>query len=176
MGALASIASILFSVAPLASRLVGGGSGSGWVATTLQLLGKFLNCAATPAEIQVKLKELDTQKLIALAQIDAELQMQMMSCDMEIVTAQSEINAQEAASDDKFKSRWRPFIGWICGSSFALIVFWNLILMPILVACGVDISKYQTLASTGVDLILAFTPAMLGIGGMRTYEKFKGVS
>src|SRR5262245_42775139 len=33
--------------------------------------------------------------------------------------AQVEINKIEAASDDRFKSGWRPFAGWTCGAGLA---------------------------------------------------------
>lgn len=95
-----------------------------------------------------------------------------LAADTEIVKAQIATNATEAASSSLFVAGWRPFIGWTCGAAFA----YKFVLAP---------AAAFALTATGhqVDLpVLDFTEmstvllGMLGIGGLRTLEKIKGVA
>ena len=81
------------------------------------------------------------------------------------------LNKIEAGSDDKFKSRWRPFIGWVCG--FGLV--YATILYPFLqwVSAIFGIAAPPNL-ETGV--LLTTLGGMLGLGGLRTVEKAKGLT
>lgn len=95
--------------------------------------------------------------------IDAELQAMQMQAD---------VNQVEAASADPFTSRWRPFIGWVCG----LALCWHYIGRPLaewaLLMAGRDI---QIPAVDLGDLIVILL-GMLGLGGLRTTEKIRGVT
>jgi hypothetical protein len=89
-----------------------------------------------------------------------------------MVQGQLEINRAEAASSSGFTSGWRPAIGWICG--FAL--FLQYIARPLLLWAGV-ITGHQFPLLPGIDDSLwQLLLGMLGLGGLRTYEKVKGVS
>jgi roadblock/LC7 domain-containing protein len=66
-------------------------------------------------------------KAAAAAAVASLQQMQMQGALQEemaqlqaITSAQSDVDKIEAASTDKFTSRWRPFIGWICGCGLAV--------------------------------------------------------
>ena len=91
----------------------------------------------------------------------------------EQMLAQLEVNKAEAASGSLFKGGWRPAIGWICG----LALFWSFILQPFLVffllVFGVDMPPLPELNTSDLMPILL---GMLGLGGLRTFEKTKGVS
>jgi hypothetical protein len=88
------------------------------------------------------------------------------------ITGQLEINKVEAASSSAFTSSWRPFIGWVCGVGCA----WNWIGLPVttfvLTALGYRINVLPADLSEMLPLLLG----MLGIGGLRTIEKVKGVA
>jgi hypothetical protein len=91
----------------------------------------------------------------------------------EIALAQIEVNKAEAASTSLFKGGWRPFIGWTCGTAFA----YHFVLQPVLVFALVafgqpvpDLPKFE------MDALMTVLFGMLGLGGLRTFEKFKGVS
>jgi len=88
------------------------------------------------------------------------------------MTAQTDINKVEAASDSIFVSGWRPAIGWICGAGCA----WNWVGLPIakLVCALAGYSVTLSMANTGEMMPLLL--GMLGIGGMRSLEKIKGVA
>jgi hypothetical protein len=91
----------------------------------------------------------------------------------EQVLAQLEVNKIEAASGSLFKGGWRPAIGWICG----LALFWSFILQPFLVffllVFGVDLPP---LPEVGTADLMPILLGMLGLGGLRSYEKVQKVT
>ena len=91
----------------------------------------------------IKGKEMDPQRLIEL---------------------QAEINKVEAQNRSMFVAGLRPFIGWICGLAFGF----HYIIMPLLLA-------YTDIEPVEFDTNSIFTVimGMLGLGGLRTYEKLK---
>jgi len=80
--------------------------------------------------------------------------------------AQLDVNKTEAAHKSLFVAGWRPFIGWVCGVSMAF----NFIGVPIGVAFGL------TLVPLELTVMMPVLMGMLGLGGLRTYEKVKKVS
>jgi hypothetical protein len=88
------------------------------------------------------------------------------------ITGQLQINQVEAASASVFVAGWRPFIGWVCGAAFA----YKFVLAPAaafaLSAAGHPITL-PVLDFTEMSTVLL---GMLGIGGLRTLEKIKGVA
>lgn len=91
----------------------------------------------------------------------------------EIAIAQIEVNKVEAASDSVFKGGWRPFIGWICGISFAYHFVLQPLLMFILTYIGFPIPDLPEFDMASLMTVLM---GMLGLGGLRTFEKYKGVT
>ena len=89
----------------------------------------------------------------------------MKELDLAIDKGQIEINKTEAAHKSIFVAGWRPFIGWVCGCALA----YHFILHPI-VEAFVDIPDIDA------GMLMHLVLAMLGMGGMRTYEKMRGVS
>jgi hypothetical protein len=91
----------------------------------------------------------------------------------ELATAQIEVNKAEAASGSLFKGGWRPFIGWVCGGAFA----YHFVLQPVIVfgvlTAGVDLPP---LPEFDMASLMTVMMGMLGLGGLRTYEKQKGLS
>ncbi len=91
----------------------------------------------------------------------------------QLAMSQIEVNKAEAASGSIFKGGWRPFIGWVCGLAFA----YHFILQPILVfifaATGANLPE---LPEFDMGTLLPVLGGMLGIGGLRTYEKQKGLT
>ena len=87
--------------------------------------------------------------------------------------AQLEINKAEAASGSLFKGGWRPFIGWTSGIAFAYHFVLQPLLVFVLTASGVDL---PALPEFDMSTLLTVLGGMLGIGGLRTYEKQKGLT
>ena len=91
----------------------------------------------------------------------------------ELALAQLDVNKAEAASSSLFKGGWRPFIGWTCGAAFAYHFVLQPLLVFVLVTAGEpvpDLPKFE------MDALMTVLFGMLGLGGLRTFEKFKGVS
>ena len=100
-----------------------------------------------------------------------------------IQTGQIEINKIEAKSTSLFIAGWRPFLGWVGGFAIA----YTFIVQPFMWWCvKLYIAFSQNVLSTeqlealkpvvlDTSLIFNLVLALLGFGGMRTYEKFKKV-
>ncbi len=91
----------------------------------------------------------------------------------EAMLAQLEINKAEAASGSLFKGGWRPFVGWTCGIAFA----YHFVLQPLLIFIFAYIGlETPDLPEFDVGTLLPVLGGMLGIGGLRSYEKTKGLT
>tara|TARA_R100001126_G_scaffold85234_1_gene53700 strand:+ start:491 stop:892 length:402 start_codon:yes stop_codon:yes gene_type:complete len=87
--------------------------------------------------------------------------------------AQLEINKAEAASGSLFKGGWRPFVGWVCAVAFA----YHFVLQPLLIFVFAYIGlETPDLPKFDVGTLLPVLGGMLGIGGLRSYEKTKGLT
>lgn len=106
----------------------------------------------------------------AAAQAKLELEKQAMAGDLQVQLAQLDINKTEAASQDWFERDWRPFIGWICGSALA----YTYIVQPFLTFALVAFGKQVALPALSLADLLPVLFALLGLGGMRSYEVVKG--
>ncbi len=90
-----------------------------------------------------------------------------------LALAQIEVNKAEAASGSVFKGGWRPAVGWVCASAFA----YHFVLQPILLfAVALTGTELPTLPEFDMSTLLPVLGGMLGIGGLRTYEKKKGLT
>ena len=86
--------------------------------------------------------------------------------------AQLEVNKVEAAHRNVFVAGWRPFTGWVCASALA----YHFILEPIIVF-GLALNNIQlTLPQFDMGSLLTVLMGMLGLGGLRTFEKTKGLT
>ncbi len=86
--------------------------------------------------------------------------------------AQMAVNAAEAAHTSVFVAGWRPMIGWAC--ALALII--QYLAGPLAVWIG-DLTGNPLPAPPKLDAVLwELMFGMLGMGGLRTYEKLKGVA
>ena len=101
------------------------------------------------------------------------LELESRRIDQQNAMAQIDVNKTEAQSASLFVSGWRPFVGWVCG--FAL--FYVAILEPTARFTAQVIFAYAggfPVIDTTITMQVLF--GMLGLGGMRTYEKAKGVA
>lgn len=91
----------------------------------------------------------------------------------EAAMAQVEVNKAEAQHRSIFVAGWRPFIGWTCGVALA----YHFVLAPLIVFgvawYGAEIPEIPTF---DMDSLMTVLLGMLGLGGMRTFEKAKGIT
>jgi len=97
----------------------------------------------------------------AKAKFESELRDSLQGWDKQ----QNEVNAVEAQNSNIFVSGWRPAIGWVG----AIGLLYQYLLRPIAVGAGWH--DLPTLDSSLMELVTA----MLGMAGLRTYEKTLGV-
>lgn len=105
---------------------------------------------------QAKLKLLELQK----------------SGELAAMTAQTDINKVEASSSSLFVSGWRPAIGWVC----ALALAYQYLLRPLSGSIGAIFGVTIPPLPGLDDNLWQLMMGMLGMGGLRTYEKTQGVA
>ena len=83
----------------------------------------------------------------------------------EIAIAQIAVN-KEDAKGAWFQAGWRPAVGWVCVAGFTV----NFLLSPLLAPFGIVVPQADT--STMLPVLMG----MLGLGGLRSYEKKNGLT
>ena len=78
----------------------------------------------------------------------------------------------EAGHRSIFVAGWRSFIGWVCGFALA----WLFILFDLLTWITVNFFPHVTAIPllTGAETLVTVLMSLLGLGAMRTAEKFGG--
>jgi hypothetical protein len=86
-------------------------------------------------------------------------------------SAQVDVNKAEAANSNMFVAGWRPFIGWVCGSACA----WNWIGLKMALFVAALFGSQLSLQPANLEEMMPVLLGLLGLGGLRTYEKVQGV-
>jgi hypothetical protein len=85
---------------------------------------------------------------------------------------QNAVNAVEGGNNAVFVSGWRPAIGWVCACALAF----QYLVRPLLLSLS-SVMHWQSFNLPGLDDNLwQLMMGMLGMGGLRTFEKIKGVT
>jgi len=107
----------------------------------------------------------------AKRQAEAEFVRMAAEGELKQIIAQLEINAKEAAHPSMWVAGWRPAVGWVG----ALGLFYASIGHPVL-SWFSSTQGWPVPPSVDTDLLWVVLSGMLGIGGLRTFEKTKGVA
>jgi hypothetical protein len=121
------------------------------------IIGKAVVDVDKKKEIEFKVKEL-------IDRADERYHTELM--------AQTEINKVEAAHSSVFVAGWRPFIGWTSGVGLAYVF----VLAPFIEFFARMYGYDGPVPHPNTNELMALIMAMLGIGGLRTYEKFNHVA
>lgn len=107
------------------------------------------------------------------ARAQEQIESQMLVAMTSLVQGQLEINKQEAQHSSVFVAGWRPAIGWICGAG--LLTHYLVLPLVVWVAFlfGANLEGAPNLEIGDLMVLLG---GMLGLGGLRTYEKRLGVA
>jgi hypothetical protein len=108
------------------------------------------------------------KRAVAEREIKAQLTTHLAQIDL----AQLGINKVEAAHRSIFVAGWRPFIGWTCGVALC----YSYVLQPITIFIMIQTGHVVPLPEMDLSAMMPVLMGMLGLGGLRTFEKFKGVS
>jgi hypothetical protein len=109
------------------------------------------------------------------AQADAaklELLKLQQSGELTAMTAQTDIDKEEAKSASLFVSGWRPAIGWVCALALAYQYLIRPLAGTVASIAGIVIPPLPGLDDNLWQLMMG----MLGLGGLRTFEKTQGVA
>lgn len=125
------------------------------VAAGLQVLNKFI---PDPA---------------AKAQAEADLRASLQAWDK----SQTDVNAVEAANPNLFVSGWRPSIGWTCSITLALYYIPLAVISNALwVWSCLETKTLVPHPDMGMQDMMGLLGSILGLGGMRSWEKYKGLA
>ncbi len=158
------------------AQLMGGGAGEafkgiGALAKDIRaaITGKSVLDATAQAEIELKLAAMEQAATMAAMQYDT-TQMQ----------GQVEINKLEAQSGNWMASNWRPLTGMVCVAAMALVFIVKPLLPWMVQIGGIIVGNKNTyvppIPDIPIDQLMILLTGMLGLGGMRTAEKIKGVA
>lgn len=140
----------------LDSILTGGLSNI--VSTGMEIVNKFIEDPNKKMEAQLEMLRITQSS--EFKELDFQLQQMQM---------QAEINKIEAASENIFKSGWRPAVGWVCVAGF----FMQVMMFPSIEAIC-NLFHYSFVRpEMDVELIITTLGGLLGLGTMRTIEKIK---
>ncbi|MBV1775308.1 holin family protein [Burkholderiaceae bacterium DAT-1] len=120
------------------------------------VVDKFVTTDKERLELQIERDKADMDQTYRMALLDQQLNV-----------AQTEVNKVEAANPSLFVAGWRPAIGWVC----ALALFYQFLIYPVLLWLWPERKPGELDLNSLYPLIFG----MLGIAGMRSYEKLKGV-
>jgi hypothetical protein len=123
-------------------------------------------------EIGAKLLDKVIPDKDAREKAQAELLKAAQSQDFQLSLAQIKVNEEEAKSDSLFKSGWRPSIGWTCSIAFIL----HFVAFPFINFIIVALGYKEVVISFDMATLMTVLGGLLGIGGLRTYEKLKGIN
>lgn len=97
---------------------------------------------------------------------------QQLAAVLSMVQGQLAINQAEASNESSFVAGWRPFIGWACG----MACVWNWMGLPIAKLALALAGHSIALSPADLSEMMPVLMGMLGLGGLHTFERVKGVS
>jgi len=112
------------------------------------------------------------QKQTELAEIQLGMQRDAAAAVAQQLHDQSAVNQAEAANPKIFIAGWRPFIGWVCGTGLAT----QFVVGPFVTWIAALVGHPVVFPSLDMGTLLTLLLGMLGLGGMRTFEKVNGVN
>lgn len=112
-------------------------------------------------------------KIFPDADSASKAKLELLKMEQEGAFKQLDVNKEEAANSSVFVAGWRPFIGWVCGAVFAYTYLLQPLIVFLIVYTGHPLIELPKLDNSEVMTVLL---GMLGLGGLRTYEKVKGVA
>jgi hypothetical protein len=96
------------------------------------------------------------------------------SGDLAAMAAQTNINAIEAANPNMWVAGWRPGIGWVCGAGLAMAYVVGPLVELVIALVAVAHGKPFVAPVVDMNTLSPILLGMLGMAGLRTYEKVQG--
>jgi len=102
----------------------------------------------------------------------AQAKIKLKELENELQTKQMDINKVEAGHKSIFVAGWRPALGWI----IVIILGYSYLFQPFIAMTLKIIGKDVELPNLNLDQIFPLILGMLGLGGLRSFEKSKGIA
>ena len=110
-------------------------------------------------------------KFVKDKDLQAKLDHELKTLFHEANLAQIDLLKEDAKSTNWFQNSWRPFVGWTCGVAMAYHFVIQPLLLTILTATGIVVE----LPDFDFAQLSTILMAMLGMSGLRSFEKTKNV-
>jgi len=94
-----------------------------------------------------------------------------LNADVQLATNQTNVNIEEAKSENIFKSGWRPWIGWVCGTGFGI----QFVIGPLGEWSSALLGHPVKFPQMDLSQMMPLLFGMLGLGTLRSVEKIKGL-
>jgi len=104
--------------------------------------------------------------------VKLEMETKLVEAANQVNLAQIENNKIEAGHRTIFVAGWRPFLGWVSGVGFA----WAFVGQPIAVWILALTGNTMPIPPLDTAPLTEMVFAMLGLGGLRTFEKSRGLT
>ena len=127
--------------------------------TITEIIGKVI--PDPQAQAEAKLKALEMAQNGEFKAIDAAV---------ELAKGQMAINQAEA-STDRFRGGWRPASGWVCAFGMGYEFLLRPLLPWVVSLFGASVPE---LPPIDTDTLMMLLTGMLGLGGLRSFERIKG--
>jgi hypothetical protein len=102
----------------------------------------------------------------------ADIEKALIDNASKINLAQAETNKIEASHRSIWVAGWRPFLGWVAGFGFA----WVFVIAPVAQWVCALLGIHIVLPVLHTDVMMELTIALLGLSGLRSWEKSKGLT
>ena len=161
-----SFADLIKTVAPALATALGGplaGAAVGFIASKL---------GVDPAVVEQTVAGMTPADLVKMKEMDLDFQKFMAENSIKLDLAQIQANAVEATSANWFVAGWRPFVGWTCGVGLAYVA----IVEPVARFVALMSGYAGIFPLIDTSLTMQVLLGMLGLAGMRSYEKGKGTA
>lgn len=132
---------------------------SALAAVVASIIDKFIPDPEQAAD--AKLRALELAQRGELAVLDA---------DVRLALGQMEVNKAEAQTD-LFRGGWRPAMGWCCVAGLSYQFLMQPILPWAVALLGAEVPPLPPIDS---EALLVLLTGMLGLGGLRTFERVRG--
>jgi hypothetical protein len=123
------------------------------------------------------------EEMRKLQELEQKGQLAELEAHVKTLTMQAQINLEDAKSGNMWQAGWRPAIGWVGALSLFLMYVPKAIMMTIIWAwqCFAILNGAEDVSAVnlpafpdlGVTDIIGLLMSMLGIAGMRSYDKMK---
>jgi hypothetical protein len=125
-------------------------------------LGKGLINRFFPDPSQAAAAQLELLKMAQTGELA------QLAAETEITKAQLAVNQAEASSGNTYASSWRPTVGYTCVAGLGYTFLLQPLLPWIAALLGANVPDLPTLDT---NVLMTLLLGMLGIGGMRSFDK-----